>query len=481
MIRRAPLIALAVAALIAGCAKAAPPAPPAPPSLGFHPAACGLAYVGLPQKVDCGTLVVEETRGAHNGRVVELPVVIVHATAADKKPDPVIYLHGGPGGRVVDGLPYRLRRKPDLVTSDRDWIFFDQRGTGDARPSLDCGQAPLSDAGVTSNAGVAELKACGQRFQAQGIDLSQYNSAVIVKDIRDLRKALGIGTYNLYGASYGTRVAMAVMQHDPADLRAVVLSSTWPPEASATGPLGPLVSRNVRKVLGYCARDKVCNAKFPNLEARLDARMKAWLTAPVTRDGKTYTADEMGAFLLDEIYGDEGARRLPLTIDKVLAGNYHVMDDFIKNQAGYSEGQFFTTLCSEEFPFEGPDKVEDGGGKDPIAAAVARDARRLFPVCDAFPTGKPDPVENQPLTSDIPTLMLSADVDAGCPAELSEAAVKRLSHGRNYVFPNRMHTIQGSACAQQLVVQFLETADADVKADCIKTDRPRFPFIYDDK
>ncbi len=464
--------------LTAGCAKAEPSAPP---SLGYHPGSCGLAYAGLPQKVDCGTLVVEETRGARNGRVVELPVVIVHATAADKKPDPVIFLHGGPGGRVVDGIPYRMGRHPALITPDRDWIFFDQRGTGDAKPALDCGHAPLSDAGVTSDAGVAQLQACGKRLQAAGVDLSQYNSAVIAKDIRDLRTALGITTYNIYSGSYGTRVAMAVMQHDPADLRAVVLNSTWPPDADATGPLGPLVSREVRQVLGYCAKDPTCNAKFPNIEDRLDARMTAWLQTPAVKDGKTYTADEMGAFLLDEIYGDEGARRLPLTIDTILKGDYSALDRFIKVQAGYTEGQFFTTLCSEALPFESVDKVQDGGGKDPIAAAVARDTRRFFPVCDAFPTGKPDPVEVQALTSDVPALMLSADIDAGCPAELSEEAVKRLSHGRNYFFPNRMHTIQGSDCARQLVAEFLETADADVKADCIKTDRPSFPFIYSDK
>ena len=471
----APLLAFAAMVLATGCANAAPPTSP---SLGFHPAACGAAYIGLSQKVECGTMVVEETRGANNGRVVELPVVIVRATAADKKADPVIFLHGGPGGSVVNSVPYRLRRKPELVTSDRDWIFLDQRGTGGSKPSLDCGEAPLSDAGVTSDAGVAILQACGKGFQAQGIDLSQYNSAVIAKDIRDLRKALGITAYNIYSGSYGTRVAMAIMQHDPADLRATVLNSTWPPEASATGPLGPYVSENVRKVLHYCAKDPVCDGKFPNLEARLDARLTEWLKTPVTKDGKTYTADEMGAFLLDEIYGDEGARRLPLTIDIVLKGDYSVMDGFIKHQAGYSEGQFFTTLCSEEFPFESADKVQDGDGNDPIAAAVARDARRFFPVCDAFPTGTPDPVENQPLTSDIPTLMLSADIDAGCPAVLSDAAVKRLSHGKNYFFPNRMHTIQGSDCAHKMVAQFLETADPNVDADCIKTDRPNFPFIY---
>ncbi len=478
MLRFTPLIMLAAATILASaCASKSEPAPT---TLGFHAHDCGIAYVGLPMKVDCGTLVVEETRGAHNGRTVALPVVIARATAADKKADPVIMLHGGPGGGLVGGVPYRLRR-PGSVTPDRDWIFFDQRGTGLSNPSFDCGQAPLSDAGITSDAGVKILSDCMAKYQAQGYDLTQYNSAVIAKDVRDLRAALGIKTYNLYGGSYGTRVAMAVMQHDPADLRAVVLSSTWPPEANATKPLPGLVSREVRQVLGYCAADAVCNGKYPKLEARFDARLTQWLATPVVKDGKTYTADEVGAFLLDEIYGDTGARSLPTTIDHLMNGDYAKLDKFIQVQAGYTEGQFFTTLCNEEFPFEDVNAVTDdqGAHPDPIAASVARDTRRFFPVCKAFNPGKPDPVENEPLTSDIPTLMLSSDIDAGCPAELSEAAVKRLSHGKNFFFPNRMHTQQGSDCAKKMIAQFLETADPNVDASCLKTDRPTFPFIYD--
>lgn len=445
-------------------------------ALGYHPHACTTDFSDLPQKIDCGTMVVEETRGANNGRTVELPVIIVHATAADKKPDPVIVLHGGPGGGLVGGVKRRLHY-PGAITPDRDWIFFDQRGTGQSNPSFDCGNAPLSDAGVTSDAGVKILSDCMAKYQAEGYDLTQYNSAVIAKDIRDLRTALGIKTYNLYGGSYGTRVAMAVMQHDPADLRAAVLSSTWPPEANATAPLPGLVSREVRQVLAYCAQDTECNRRYPDLEKRFDAYMARWLDHPVTANGKTFTADEMGAYLLDEIYDDEGARSLPTTIDTVMKGDYRGLDRFVGIQAGYTEGQFFTTLCNEEFSFEDVNAVKDDPN-DPIATSVARDTRRFFPVCKAFNPGKPDPVENQPLTSDIPTLMLSADIDAGCPAELSDAAVKRLSHGRNYFFPNRMHTIQGSDCAKKMIAQFLETADPNVDATCIKTDRPHFPFIY---
>ncbi len=92
--------------------------------------------------------------------------------------------------------------------------------------------------------------------------------------------------------------------------------------------------------------------------------MTDWLKTPVVKDGKTYTADEMAAFLLDEIYSDHGARSLPTTIDTVMKGDYSALDGFIKTQAGYTEGQFFTTLCNEEFPFEDVNAVKDDP-KDP--------------------------------------------------------------------------------------------------------------------
>ncbi|MBW8879906.1 MAG: alpha/beta hydrolase, partial [Asticcacaulis sp.] len=161
-------------------------AQPSAPKTGFQPTACKGDYSGIPNKIECGSMTVEETRGRANGRLISFPVVIVRSTAGHKQPDPVIFLHGGPGGGVVDGLAKRLKAGRSPAMTDRDWIFFDERGAAASSPSLDCGQAPLSDAGVTSDEGVAVLKACGEKFTAQGVDLSQYNSAVVAQDIGDL-------------------------------------------------------------------------------------------------------------------------------------------------------------------------------------------------------------------------------------------------------------------------------------------------------
>ncbi|MBW8733152.1 MAG: alpha/beta hydrolase [Asticcacaulis sp.] len=472
-----PVLALAVSVLVAGCTPH--PAKPEKPKLGFSATACAESFAGLPNKVDCGTMTVEETRGANNGRFVSFPVVIVHATDAAPKADPVVYLHGGPGGSIVRGLADRLRSRRAPLTPDRDWIFFDQRGTGQATPLLDCGTAPLSDAGVTSEDGVGMLRACGQTFTAAGVDLSQYNSAVIAKDIHDLRTALHITTYNLFGVSYGTRVAMAVMQHDAQDLRAAVLDSVWPPEGTATAPLPGLVSREVRQILSLCAADTACNAAYPDIERRFDARLTAWLKTPVVKDGKTYTADGVAAYLLDAVYSTDGARALPRSLDALVKDDYSGLDQFMVEQSGYVEGQFFTHMCKEEFPFEKASAVETGLDEaDPIAEATARDVRRFFPVCDGFKVGAPDPVENQPLTSDIPALLLTAEIDAGCPAELSDAAVKHLSHGAHFTFPNRTHGVtRQSPCARAMVAQFLATANPKVDTTCLPADHPKFEFI----
>ncbi len=474
-----PVILLLGAAvvLMAGCSRARP-AETRPTGLGFTRGACVEDFTGVANRIECGTMVVEETRGANNGRTVSFPIVIVRATDPNPKPDPVIFLHGGPGGGVIDGLADGLKRGVMPITPDRDWIFFDERGTGRSSPLLDCGQLPLSDAGVTSDDGVKALQSCGQQLSSKGIDLSQYHSATIVRDIRDLRAALGVTTYNLFGMSYGSRVAAAVMQHDPDGVRAVVMDSVWPPEGNATAPLPGLVSREVRQVLQSCAVDKDCRARYPDIERRLDERLTAWLKTPVVKDGKTYSADDVAAYLLDALYGTASARALPASIDELLNGDYSAFEDFLKTQSDYVEGQFFAHMCKEEFPFESLAAVDGSlNHADPIAEATARDVRRFFPVCDGFAVGAVDPVENQPLVSDIPTLLLTADIDAGCPTELSEAAVKRLTRGAHFNFPNCTHGVtRQSPCARAMAAQFLATADPRVDSTCVRDDLPTFSF-----
>jgi pimeloyl-ACP methyl ester carboxylesterase len=78
---------------------------------------------------------------------------------------------------------------------------------------------------------VEAMLRCRDRLIQEGIDLSAYNSAASAADVNDLRIALGYDQVNLYGVSYGSRLALTVMRDYPGILRSVILDSTYPPEA----------------------------------------------------------------------------------------------------------------------------------------------------------------------------------------------------------------------------------------------------------
>jgi pimeloyl-ACP methyl ester carboxylesterase len=443
----------------------------------FEDGPCVGDFSSLPNEVRCGVLVVPESRGADNGRKVAIPVAVVKGVGDERKPDAVIDLHGGPGGGTIEGLASALSQDPASVADGRDWIFFDQRGTGLSVPTLTCGSIGVSDAGLTDDVAIDAVRACGLRHRAAGVDLGQYHIGATVQDLSDLRRVLGIREYNLVGGSYGTRVAMGVMQRDTQGLRAVVLDSIWPPEASWTEPLPRLVSRETRKVLALCRQDERCSARHPDLESRFDALLADWLERPRHAGDRAYTADEAAAFLLEARYSRDGARRLPSSIARWLGDDYSELEAYLHGQSGYVEGLFFANLCKEEFAFESPAAVEGVGSGDPIAEATARTVKRVFPACTGFAVGRPDPIDNQPVVSTIPTLILNGEIDAGCPVELAEAAVKRLKNGQLAVFPNTTHGVHWqSECAKGIVARFLDAPRERIDTACIAVEHATFEF-----
>ena len=94
------------------------------------------------------------------GQRLAISIIIVKAKTPKENLAPVIYIHGGPGGGVLEDLPKKLNSPmgKELIAQDQDWIFFDQRGTGLSFPKLDCGNIALNDAGPQSMEVVGNLQ-----------------------------------------------------------------------------------------------------------------------------------------------------------------------------------------------------------------------------------------------------------------------------------------------------------------------------------
>ena len=171
------------------------------------------AGLDLGPEFTCGYLTVPENRTKSDSRTIRLAVATRKATAPSPKPDPILFLTGGPGGSGLAEGPGVAKQWPP----DRDVIFLDQRGALKSEPFLSCPEVDtfmehtveLSwSAPATAEQGAAATRTCRDRLAAAGADLAAYNTTENAADVADLRTALGIDEWNIYGISYGSDLAL---------------------------------------------------------------------------------------------------------------------------------------------------------------------------------------------------------------------------------------------------------------------------------
>ena len=112
-------------------------------------------------------------------------------------PDALVIPAGGPGYPGTDALGWA----DSPFNEQRDVVVYDQRGTGEAVPNLDC---PANDRAFVAalqadrsyererDAMTAARNVCRDDAEAQGIDLTDYQSEASATDLDELRAALGL-------------------------------------------------------------------------------------------------------------------------------------------------------------------------------------------------------------------------------------------------------------------------------------------------
>jgi pimeloyl-ACP methyl ester carboxylesterase len=109
----------------------------------FSPVACPVK-IPAGYTIECGMVTVPEDHTRPEGRSIRLAVAIVHSPNPDPASDPVLFVHGGPGGGALDSLSFVLESLGPLL-ANRDLILLDQRGTGYAEPALGCPEIDPSE------------------------------------------------------------------------------------------------------------------------------------------------------------------------------------------------------------------------------------------------------------------------------------------------------------------------------------------------
>lgn len=450
----------------------------------FEPAPCPFE---LPSgqvegvSVECGYLVVPEDR-AGGGGPLRLAVATFRNPNSTGAPDPVVYLAGGPGASALELVRYSFRPAyAPLFSTGRDVILFDQRGIGVSQPALDCPR---------ETATTAEWLACAEGLRAAA-DLSDYHTAASAADVEDLRLALGYGPINLWGGSYGTRLALDVMRDHPEGLRSVVLDAVYPPDVDLLLDTPGNVDRAFGHLFASCAADAACDAAWPDLAGTLQAAVTRLDAAPATiRTRNPLTAEEIDlqlaggdlvAVLFQFLYATPVLPELPRMIHDAAQARFDVIErylgSFIAQADVTSRGMQFSVLCHDEVAFSSRAQHEAMLGAFPLLAPLFRQGAlgtQAYDVCAGWGAGRAGDVENAPVTSGVPTLLLAGEFDPITPPAWAHHAAASLTSGRVVQLPAIGHGAGTETCGRDLLRAFIEDPAAPLDTTCVSTLRVRW-------
>ena len=416
---------------------------------------------GIKEQVKCGKLQVPENYNKIDGEQISINFVVLPAIDNSDNKTPLMFLAGGPGQAAAE-LAAGLRRVFNEVRKTRDLILVDQRGTGQSHP-LQCKDALQQDiyALTPEEFSAQDIKDCLDSFSG---DLSQYNSENAIRDFDAVRSALGHEQINIYGGSYGTRAGLVYMRMFPESLRSVVLDSVGPIEVPI-GLFGKSSARSFNLLLENCQKELSCQQAYPELEQEYNAVMSRLEITPTevaiahprlgTQTKFVISKAKFLGTLRMQLYSVATRSLVPLVIHQAYLGNYMPLAGLVaqsENDQGIYLGLLFNITCNEDYPrisatdFEQDAKNNFGGDDSHFGFKMA---------CPLWPQYRPSDEFYQTVTADIPTLILSGNLDPVTPPSNGEYSAKSLANNHHIVVENAAHTVAMSTCASDIINEFL--------------------------
>jgi pimeloyl-ACP methyl ester carboxylesterase len=485
----AGLPALAILSLLATVPTAI-----AAPEYQYEVAACPDMPGSIPELVTarCGKLTVPENRKQPNGRTITLSVAVIPAASPNPKPDPIVWLAGGPGDDAITEIPMALAGD---LNRDRDVIFMSQRGTYSARPSLTCPEADRVlgdtlampyDAPETGQAYVKATEECRRRLEALGADLTAYNTIESSADLEDLRAALGIAQWNVFGISYGTDHALTYMRLHPEGIRSVGIDGIFPPSIAGGVSAWASAGEGINAIFRECTEQPRCQERYGDIGATFRELVLKYEENPLTVTlsvpgiGDPVKVTISGGMLVQWAVspGTHTAAQVPAAIDALAHGDATAIATTWAgprlNPASIGvlgNGLFYGVSCAEWVPYESEESVVAAGQHafPTFPASIHENAPNLPYMranCDAWNVPAIGNSIRDVTGSSIPTLVIASQYDGQTAPSFGPLVARTLLNSTVVEIPNVAHVAFGSpspaanACAHAIVRDFFEVLNA---------------------
>ena len=395
-------------------------------------------------------------------------------------------LAGGPGQAATDlyvsyaGAFARVNRNHDIVV-------VDQRGTGRSARLACSYPEDWRESGEAIPALRQATLACLSTF---GDRVRYYTSSVAVRDLEQVRRALGYREIDLYAGSYGTRVAELYMRRYPKSTHAVILDGVTYPQ-QAIGPDTPWDGeRALNLILARCRASADCAAAYPDLTQNLDdlrrrfGPEKSALTLSDPSSGGAleieFNHSMLSAALRFLSYNATEASLLPTLIHQAARGDLAPLAAqavMMARQIGdqLAIGMQNSVICSEDVPFFELRPIDRPGIAQTYQGTEQLDG--LAEICKLWPRGPVDADLHDALHSDVPSLLLSGEADPVTPPGDAARLAQGLDRYRHLVLRGEGHGQLATGCVPKLMAEFLDIADPrSLDATCLERHHPT-PFF----
>lgn len=430
-----------------------------------------------------GILEVPENRNDSNSRTLKLVYKVLKAKTSDSLKAPIVYLMGGPGGATLITEEF-WENNP--LRKDRDIVLMDQRGTGNSEANCtEMGAAMFDimrqdlDAKGEINALKTIFSECKETMKNDGVDLAGYNSRENAADFEDLRKALGYKKWNLLGASYGSRLGLNIMRDFPDGIRSSVLAVSHTPEADALNNLIPNFENALFSILGRCEENDDCNSRYPNLKERLLKILKKLESDPLRFDleGNPFIINPQDAWTVFNlsVYDRRSMADIPFLIEALENGETEPLVNILKgieNMYGLINRPMLNSVITyEELPFYDELAMIESLKQSEIAGNMLQYSDIGIEILNDWHPFRAADIENQPVVSEIPTLMVSGGLDHVTPVSNTTQALKHLKNGYEVIFPDDGHSLF-NPCFFEITEDFLNNPTKRPDITCSSKRKP---------
>jgi pimeloyl-ACP methyl ester carboxylesterase len=419
---------------------------------------CGFSAPGLTEGSDLSCATVD-TDGA------TVFVTMIGDVASAAHDDPIIHLPGGPGASSEAYGPILGSLYKDVSSrSGRTVVFIDQRGTGRSIPFLTCDDP-------------SKPAECAAAWTANEIDSTTITTETSADDVASVAAAIGARQINLWGASYGSRLALEVARRHPTLVRSLLIESV---DTNAT-PLNSAagVDGAIGRIGVACSNDALCASLKVDLPTDITTSMTSLANTPLATAFGPIDASVYGTTLLSLMEANVGESLVPLWVAAVKANDANTAAAVLAqaNSEPQISGPFSVAMnavinCADLAPSDPQAAIDDlrASSPSPLNAIVIDqiEGQHGDATCQQWPHATNGPAE--PVVAQTATLIMAGAFDSNTPLENAEYAGANLPNSTLVSFPGYGHfpLHRGdNPCALGIYVQFVNDPTLAIDQQCV--------------